>query len=198
MALTGLAWCGFLVGHFAGNLFLYGGEKPFMAYVEAIESKKELVYVAEIVLIILLATHLISALRVTMDNRNARPVAYAVRGHAGGSTLASRSMLLTGGIILVFMVLHIMTFKFGMNPGENLYQNVIRRFSWPPYSLFYVFAVSMLGLHVSHGVQSAFHTLGLNHPKYTPLIKKMSCGFGVFIAVGFGAFPIYFMCGGQP
>ena len=102
-----------------------------------------------------------------------------------------RSMALTGTLILVFLVVHIKTFKFG-GGGADLYTHVLSWFANPLYASFYVLALGGLALHLSHGVQSALQTFGLNHPRYTPLIRKFGLMFAGFIFLGFASMPLYF------
>ena len=109
-------------------------------------------------------------------------------------------MAITGTLVLLFILVHVGTFKFdigglkGQTAGmeESLYAHVVTWFSNPLYSAFYLLALAGLGLHLSHGVQSAFQTFGLNHPRYTPLIRKAGIAFGVASALAFASFPIYF------
>jgi succinate dehydrogenase / fumarate reductase cytochrome b subunit len=198
MGTTGLFLCGFLVVHLSGNLLLFVGKDTFNAYAEALESKKALMYGAEVVLLCGFLYHIFLGLRLTQENRDARPVGYLVRRVAGGSTFASRTMLQTGSVVLVFLVLHIWTFKFGVEQGETLYDNVVRRFANPAYAFFYIFAVCVLGVHLSHGVQSAFQSVGLRGAGSAPVLKKIAWAFGLGVALGFSSFPLYFvMKGGQ-
>lgn len=198
MAISGLGLCGFLVAHLTGNFLLFVGEEAFMAYTEALTSNKALLYTAEGGLIFMFLLHLVNALKLTAENKEARPIGYDVNQTAGASTVASRYMFHTGVIVFIFLILHIITFKFGTPPGQNLYENVITRFSNTYYSLFYVLCVVLLGIHVSHGLQSTFQTLGFNHKKYTGMIKSISLFFGIVIAAGFSSFPLYFMMKGGP
>ena len=196
MAISGLVWSGFLIGHLLGNFLLFKGEDAFMAYANLLSSNKNLLYVAEAVLAIFLFLHVYNAFKVSTENLAARPKGYFFNKPAMGSSFASRSMIHTGMLILIFIILHLWTIKFGMEPDENLYHCVIRRLSNVPYALFYIFSAIMLGIHVSHGLQSATQTLGLYHQKYTPTIKKVSLAFGLFVAAGYSAIALYFMIGG--
>ena len=191
MALTGLGLCAFLVVHMSGNFLLFAGPEKFNGYANYLEHHPLLIP-AEIGLALLFLVHIVLAARVTLENRRARPVRYAVQHSEGGRSFASSTMWISGAVTLVFLILHLKHFKFG---GEaktaNLHLLVVTTFHSVPYVVGYVAAVSILGLHVGHGVQSAFRTLGIDHPRFNPLIRWGSCLFGVYIAVGYASLPIW-------
>ncbi len=189
VATAGILLCGFLVTHLAGNLFLLVGENAFNHYAEVLEANPLLVP-AEIGLLALFALHIVTSLWLKWENRRARPAAYAVSASKGGRTPGSGTMAATGTVILTFLIIHIKSFKYGDKP-DGLYRLVMDSFAWGPYTVFYVVAMGALGLHLSHGVQSAFNTFGVNHPKYTPLIKKAGLGFAGLVAAGFAFLPIW-------
>lgn len=193
VALAGLLLVGFLITHLAGNLFLFGGESVFNRYAEAIEHNP-LLPLAEIGLVGLFLLHIVQSARATLANRAARPQGYQVYKGKGARTPGSRTMALTGTLILAFIVVHVATFKFkaGGPKGEELYQHVVNWFANPFYSGFYVLAVLGVGLHLSHGLQSALQTFGVNHPRYTPLVKKAGLGLAALITLGFASMPLYF------
>ena len=191
MSLTGLSFCLFLAVHFIGNFFLYVGPEYFNSYVEHLHALGLLVNAAEAGLIILAVCHIIFALTLYLQNNAARPTQYAVKKNAGGQTLASRLMPYTGLYILFFVIIHLITFKFADHTGITVYDIVNRAFSSPGYLVFYAVSMILVGLHITHGLWSAFQTLGANHPKYMPAIQKLSWIYAVIIGVGFGLIPIY-------
>lgn len=196
VALAGVLLCGFLLTHLAGNLFLYVGEGAFNHYAEVLESNP-LLPAAEIGLALLFLLHILVSLKLRYENTQARPIAYAEYASKGGRSLGSRSMTLTAVLVLLFLVIHIKTFRFS-DTGGNLYRMVMTSFQNPLYSGFYVLAMLALGLHLSHGIQSAFQTVGLNHPRYTPLVRKAGFAFAILVCAGFAAIPIWaFIQGGQ-
>lgn len=191
MALTGLGLCGFLVAHLSGNFLLFAGRDAFNAYANWI-SKHPLVIPAEAGLLALFGVHIALAVRVTLQNWRARPHRYVVRASEGARTFASATMWLTGLITLVFLVLHLIHFRFAEDEAkQDFYRLVTTAFHSPVYVIWYVFAVCALGLHVAHGLQSAVRTLGFLHGKYTPLVTWVSRLFGVAMAVGYGSIPIW-------
>jgi succinate dehydrogenase / fumarate reductase cytochrome b subunit len=112
----------------------------------------------------------------------------------GGRTWGSRTMTYTAFLLLAFLVIHVACFKYGWRSGfkdEELFQRVMGFFRNPWYAGFYVLALGGLGLHLSHGFESAFQTLGVNHPKYTPFIKACGLFFAVAVAGAFAAIPIW-------
>jgi len=200
MGITGLLLCGFLLAHLAGNFSLLFGADAFNFYAHQLTKNKALLYIAEAGLIVLFLSHIVMAIKLTLENKAARPEKYYMKNKTGrGETFASSTMPITGMIILVFLVTHLMHFKYGSYYVTNLegesvrdiYRTVIEYFASPIWVAWYVFAMIVTGLHVSHGFQSAFQSLGFNHPKYTPILKLVSCLFAIFVATGFSTLAIW-------
>jgi succinate dehydrogenase / fumarate reductase cytochrome b subunit len=193
VALAGLLLCGFLLTHLAGNMFLFVGDKAFNHYAEMLE-KNPLLPLAEGGLVLLFLIHIALSVRARLANIAARPVGYAVSADKGARTPGSRTMAYTGALILAFVIVHVATFKFqaGGAKGADLFTHVVAWFSNPLYAAFYVLAVGGVGLHLSHGVQSALQTFGVSHPRYSPLLRKAGLAFSALIFLGFASMPIYF------
>ena len=198
MALTGLGLVGFLVVHLAGNLTLFGSDTAFNAYSAKLESYGVLLTAAEIGLAGLFAVHVASALRLSRENRAARPVGYALRATMGERTIGSASMLVTGLVVGVFVVVHVLDFRIPKLAGEidDLAAAVRARLSSPLGALIYLVGVGALGLHLSHAIQSAFQTLGVNHPRWTPLLRSLARALALILTLGFASFPIVLSLGG--
>ncbi len=192
MALTGLAFCGFLAAHLAGNLTVYSGKAAFNAYADKLHSLGVLVYVFELALLTLALIHVPFGLLLFYENTKARPVRYKVNKSAGGRTIGSATMPYTGLFLLIFIVFHLMNFTFADKTGTTIYEIVSKAFSNPLYVGYYILAMIVAAVHVSHGLWSAFQTLGANHPKYTPAIRTLSLIFALVVGLGFGLLPIYF------
>ncbi len=192
VAIAGILLCGFLVTHLAGNLFLFVGEESFNHYAEVLVNNP-LLPAAEVGLLALFLVHIALSVRATLANRAARPEGYAVYTGKGARTPGSRSMAITGTLILAFLIVHLKTLRFNED-GETagLYKLTTGLFLNPIYSGFYIASLLALGVHLSHGVQSAFQTFGLNHPRYTPLVKKLGLIFALLVTLGFGSMPLYF------
>jgi succinate dehydrogenase / fumarate reductase cytochrome b subunit len=193
VGLAGLFLCGFLVPHLCGNLILFMGMTQFNAYAHFLQ-ENPLTPLAELGLLALFLIHAVVTLYARWQNWQARPVAYEVAASKGGRTIGSRTMTYTAFLVLGFLVLHVACFKYGWRSDfkdDELYQRVMDFFRNPWHAGFYVLALAGLGLHLSHGFQSAFQTLGVNHPKYTPLIKVLSLLFAIAVAGAFAAIPIW-------
>jgi len=204
MALTGTLLMLFLIVHFIGNMMLYFGPAAFQTYVETLESVKPAVRVIEVILALIFIYHIINGIRLWWENRKAKPDQYAVNAAVENSTFFSRTMAVTGTLILLFLILHLSTFWAGFNFGKHpeteypFYTMVTTWFQNPLNSLIYIFAMIVLGFHLNHAFQSAFQTFGLNHKKYTPLIKKLGTLYALIMALGFASIPIYFfLMGGK-
>ena len=199
MALTGLGLIGFTVTHLLGNFLILVGPDAFNKYAYTLTSNP-LIYVAEAILLGMFLLHIFLAAVLQIQNRLARPESYAVKVKTGrGETFASSTMPYTGLIMLVFIVLHLINFKFGSNYPtvvdgtqlRDLYRTVVEYFANPLYTAWYVFAMLALAIHTSHGFWSMFQSWGLNHPKYNPVIKAASIGYAVFVFVGFSGLAIF-------
>ncbi len=188
VAAAGLLLCVFLVSHLAGNLLLYFGPETFNLYAEKL-AKNIFLPIAEVGLLALFLLHIASALWVRYEDIKARPVPYQSYRSLGGRSLGSRTMAASGILLLAFLIVHVKTFRF--TPNENLYYHVIGSFRSVPYALFYLAAMAALGLHLSHGVQSAFRTFGVEHPKYTPAIERAGWAFAGVIAAGFASIVVW-------
>ncbi len=197
VALAGLLLCGFLITHVLGNLFLFVGGPAFNRYAEMLESNP-LIPLAEGGLVVLFLLHIALSARARLSNMAARPVAYQVYKGKDARTPGSSTMAVTGSLILLFLIVHIATIKYqvGGAKGPDLFAHVTGWFANPLYAGFYVVALIGVGLHLSHGVQSAFQTFGVNHPRYTPLIKTLGLAFALIIALTFASMPIYFCIAG--
>lgn len=191
MAVTGLAFCGFLLGHLAGNLFIYAGAAAFNSYAEHLHSLGPLVTAAEIGLLFFALVHVGTGLVLFFQNQTARPVAYTVNKRAGGRTLASATMPYSGLIILAFVVFHLLNFHFVDKTGTTIHAIVAAAFANPVYLVIYVVAMVIVAVHISHGFWSACQTLGANHPKYMPLIMKLSVVLSLLFGFGFGLIPVF-------
>jgi succinate dehydrogenase / fumarate reductase cytochrome b subunit len=196
MALTGLFLCLFLCEHLYGNLLLFYNDHghQFELY-SHILTRTLLIRVIEYFLFAAFIIHAIDALMLTIQNKKARPIGYAMQKQSGNSTWISRNMGLTGSVILFFLVVHLRMFFFPhrfLDVHETMYQDVVTAFQDWRYSAFYILSVIFLGLHLSHGFQSAFQTLGINNKNYAPVMKMIGLGFAIIMTIGFASIPIVF------
>lgn len=205
VALSGLFLIIFLSGHVTGNLLLFknDGGQAFNEYAEFMTSN-QLVFILRVLTFGSILIHVIWSISLTIYNRSSRPVQYAVTNPSANSSWASRNMSVLGTIILIFIVMHLNNFLYEMKFGDvpyvsyestgevkDLYALVNSTFTIWWYSALYVVAMVFLGIHLAHGFQSAFQTLGVRHPKYTPFIQKLGLGFAVVVPALFASMPIY-------
>lgn len=197
VAATGIALVGFLVVHLSGNLTLYADRSggSFDAYAHTLDSNP-LLPIAEIFLGLLFVAHITFALRANVRNREARSQGYAVRASLGKKNLSSVSMVVTGLVVLVFLVIHLYDFRVGrlmQPPGTSLASLVRARLATPLGAGVYLLGVGALAIHLRHAFRSAFQSLGVSHPKLDPLLEKLTWAVAVLFGLGFASFPIYFL-----
>lgn len=198
MGVTGLVLVTFVVGHMAGNLQMFLGADVMNGYAAFLKSSMELLWLARIGLIVAVVLHIVSAYQLTMLNRAARPVEYSKK-EAAVATLASRTMRIGGFVLLFFIFYHLGHFTTGdFHPAfshTGVYGNVIIGFSSPWVVAFYVTAMAFLGLHLFHGVWSAFRTLGLAKPSAMPLHRKLALAVAIITWAGFTVIPVAVLLG---
>lgn len=209
MALSGIALMLFLIVHLGGNLTLFAGREGalFNSYAHHLESLGPLLYVAEAGLLAIFLLHVFTAFGVTLDKKRARPDGYAVTASKGGNsklTAASKSMIYTGIILLLFIPLHIWMFKFNAGRGftfvdlhgkeaKDLYLVVLYAFKDPAKAWAYAIVMFLLGFHLRHGFWSSLQSLGAMSPKLSPVVYAVGLVFAVLMAAGFLALPLYLL-----
>ncbi len=208
MAITGIGLMLFLVVHLIGNLLLFvpdGGES-FNKYGAALKSMGPFLYVIRGGLLAFFLFHIVAAIQVYASKKRARTGRYAVESSKGGPSklsVASKSMIVTGVVLLVFVPLHI--WMFGMNKGappptvmidgaelKDIYTMVATSFNQLGIVVFYVGTMLFLGFHLRHGFWSALQSLGAMSPKWTPAIYTAGFVFALLLAGGFVVLPLYF------
>ena len=199
VGITGLLLCGFLATHLAGNLLIFVGPEAFNKYAYALTSNP-LIYLAEAILLLIFLTHLGLALKLTLENHQARPEKYYAKKRTGrGATLASSTMPYTGLVLLAFIIWHLLGLKFGpvyetSYDGvvmRDLYRLLIEYFQSHMNVTFYIISMFAMGIHVSHGFWSSFQSIGFYHEKYTPMLRTIAIVFAISVGVGFSILPIY-------
>ncbi len=199
MGLTGLIWSGFVLSHMIGNMLILVSAESYNRYSHALISNPLLI-IAEVALLLALIAHIVKGVMVTIRNKGAKPIPAAV-GLSGekNSSFAVKTMIYQGVLILVFVVLHLLTFKYGthytVNYGgvemRDLHRLIIEVFQIPIYTFGYMACMIVLCLHLSHGFYSSVQTLGFNHPSYSPKIKILGYIFAVIVTLGFISQPFY-------
>jgi succinate dehydrogenase / fumarate reductase cytochrome b subunit len=198
MGLTGAVLFGFVLVHMAGNLQFFLGAGKLDAYGAALKATPPLLWGTRIVLLGAVVLHVTAALQLSALSKAARPVAYQKPGKRA-STLANRTMLIGGLVLLAFIVFHLLHFTVGaVHPSfveGKIHDNVVSGFRVVPVAVGYVVAMAALCFHLFHGVWSLTQSLGFNHPKYTPHIKTAATLFAVVVSVGFASLPIAVLVG---
>jgi succinate dehydrogenase / fumarate reductase cytochrome b subunit len=195
LALTGLLLVGFLVEHLYGNLQLFadGQGLAFDGYVAELQSYGWLLTAGEIGLLGLFACHVYLAIRLTVENREARRERYVVRRSQGAATFGSSTMFVTGAILLAYLIKHLLDFRLAAGFLEDPHGHVERKLSSPAHAIVYLLAAAAVGVHLSHGFRSALQTLGANHPRWNPILLRVGWALAILFAAGFAAFPIYYL-----
>jgi succinate dehydrogenase / fumarate reductase cytochrome b subunit len=209
MALSGLFLCTFLIVHMLGNLALFkdDGGQAFNEYTYFM-THNPLIMIISYVNYTFILLHIFYSLTLTISNRKARPSAYEIVNQSKSATWSSRNMGILGSVILIFLIVHMRSFwfemKFGTMPTiqyegndlvlKDMYSVVAEAFTQPWYVALYVVSMFAIAFHLYHGFQSGFQTLGLNHHRYTPIIKNIGMfAFAIVIPALFAAMPLYFL-----
>jgi len=210
MAVTGCALFLFVLGHMVGNLQVFLGPEAINRYGAFLQGLGELLWVVRLSLLAIIVLHIVSAVRLTAENRAARAVGYTDYRPVG-SSYASRTMMMSGLIIAAFIIYHLLHFTV-QNQAINLtgksfvdlhdakgrhdvFAMMIAGFRQPIVSLFYIIAMALLCLHLSHGVSAMFQSLGWKKNYYKPLLDKGARLLAIAIFVGYTSIPIAILLG---
>lgn len=188
MSLSGIFLIVFLLVHLGINLLLFVGEDVFNAAAEFM-AENPIMFVMQHVLALGFIIHIIYALITSYLNMKARPVGYAVVKNSKTSSWESRNMLITGGLVFSFLVLHLINYFFKMKFGEveieSDYVLVTELFKEWYFTAIYILSFILLYLHLNHAFQSAFQTLGLNNSKWLKRWKVIGTIYALIICLGF-------------
>ncbi|MDD5261222.1 MAG: succinate dehydrogenase cytochrome b subunit [Methylacidiphilales bacterium] len=201
MGLSGIALAAFIVIHTLGNLQIFLGSNTLNAYAALLKASNEVLWGFRICLLLTASVHILAAIGLVHDNWRGRPIGY--KKERSAASLASRTMIYSGLIVLAFLVFHILHFTVGTILHEHfahnlppdaagrpdVYSMVVQGFSIPWVSAFYIISVALLSWHLSHGVGSMFQTLGLRNKRSAPFIDAFAILFAVFIFLGMSAVP---------
>lgn len=210
IAVTGLLLAVYLVLHLLGNLLVYFGPATFNSYGHFLVANPLIVPV-EIGLLAIFLIHVAEAIANWWANRKARPIpyyqssrrlfGYGWAGKPSRKSVASSTMIFSGLITFVFVVIHLIQFKFGPeymtaasagSPAiRDLYRLEIQNFSNAFIVGFYVFCLIVIGFHLWHGISSALNSLGADNPRYTPTMLRVTRVVAVVLAGGFLTIPLY-------
>ena len=208
MAATGFILVGFVIVHMLGNLKVFAGPEKFNAYAAFLREAgapalghEQLLWIARVVLLGSVGLHMLSAWQLTQASWAGRPTAYT-RKEAVEATYAARTMRWGGVIIALFVLYHILHFTLGAvgyAPGQfrdaDVYGNVVKGFRVWYVSAFYIAAMLLLGLHLSHGVWSMFQTLGLNGPGSDRFFRRLATAIAAVVVIGNISIPAAVLAG---
>ena len=191
IGITGLALFGYLLIHIAGNLMVFGGPDFFNEYSHTLLTNP-LVVPIEIGLLLIFLLHIYKTVSMYLANQGARPAKYVTRKRAGPpsrKTFASTTMILSGLWLLMFVIIHVRTFKYGPEYERggirDLYRVEMENFHSPLAVLFYLVSLLIVGSHLWHGVSSSMQSLGIDHPRWAPRIVAAGKVAAVILSGGF-------------
>ncbi|HWO56936.1 MAG TPA: succinate dehydrogenase cytochrome b subunit [bacterium] len=205
VALTGVILLLFVIGHMIGNLQVFLGPEVFNAYGEKLRAFPALLWLVRAVIALTAIVHIVVTIRLTLLNNAARPIDYAQK-RAVRATLASRTMVYSGLMVLAFVVYHLAHYTWKItNPQyqrmldaggrPDIHAMVIAGFSNPLISVSYVVAMILLGFHLSHGIASVFQTAGWASTRTLPKIEKAATVITVILVLGYISIPISILLG---
>jgi succinate dehydrogenase / fumarate reductase, cytochrome b subunit len=197
MALTGVILSGFVLVHMLGNLQIYQGAEAIDAYGKLLRKEPAILWSFRFVLLGAVLVHIWAYLALTRKNQQARPVGYQAR-HYKESSFASRSMTITGPLVLAFIIYHILHMTTGtVHPDFHegaVYHNVVLGLKGF-VGVIYIAAMIMLAFHLWHGVWSLFQTLGAPEERHGSLGRRVATIFSILVTVGFASVPLAVLAG---
>lgn len=193
MALSGLFLISFLVVHLAINLLSLHPDPAVFNAASHFMGTNIVIQAMQYVLALGFIIHIATGIRLNYQNNKSRPVKYAMNKPGENSSFSSRSMAYTGLLVLLFLIIHLYNYYYKMKfiGVDDDYVLVTELFADWRYTLVYVLSFVLLGIHLNHGFQSSFQSMGANHRVYTPWIKKFGTLYSYCIAVGFSLIAIY-------
>jgi succinate dehydrogenase / fumarate reductase cytochrome b subunit len=200
MAVTGFILFAFVIFHMIGNLQVFEGPEQLNFYGFALRRFPEALWGARLILLFAVALHIWATIGLALRKNSARPVAYARRENVA-SDYASRTMYWSGPILLAFIIYHLLHLTVGyVQPGGrfiegDVYHNLVAGFSVWYVSAWYIFSMILLGFHIRHGAWSMVQSLGMNHPRHTPILKKAAAVVAILIVAGYISIPLAVMLG---
>jgi succinate dehydrogenase / fumarate reductase cytochrome b subunit len=203
MALTGVMMFLFVIGHLLGNLLVFAGRTRINAYAQFLHFDDSLLWTVRSILIIAATMHGVVTIQLALRNKEARPISY-LRKEAINSSYASRTMYWSGPIVLAFIIFHLLQFTAGYIHPEmrfipnDVYHNLVTGFRVWWVSAWYVFSISLLGLHLRHGLWSMLQSIGLAHSlRKEQTLKLVALIISVLIVLGYISIPISILLGFQ-
>jgi succinate dehydrogenase / fumarate reductase, cytochrome b subunit len=203
MAVTGVILFGYVIGHLIGNLQIYSPDpQQINNYAHFLHSHVVMLWGVRALLLVSVILHITASVQLWRLKQKARPEAYVKKDDVPTS-YAARTMIWSGPIIAAFVIFHVLHLTVGSvlplatlpDGGMDVRANVIMGFQNPAVAGFYIVAMALLCMHLYHGLWSMFQSLGVSHPRYTPLIKKFAAVFAWFVAIGNISIPVAVLTG---
>lgn len=201
MAITGLIWSGFVLTHMVANMLILFSADAYNKYSHALITNP-LIYLAEALLVLTLLVHIVYGIKLTIENRRAKAHKSAKPTNGPKAPrFQSKFMIYHGTLILAFVILHLITFKYGTHytttvdgvEMRDLHRLAIEVFQSPVYVAWYLVALVFVGLHLAHGFWSSLSTLGFYHPERSKALNVLGYLYAFIVAAGFISQPIYVM-----
>ena len=200
VALTGLVLVGFVTGHMIGNLQIFLGQEPLNKYAAFLQGLGELLWVIRGVMAACIVVHIITTVLLWIQDNAATPQKYAVN-NPQAATIAAKTMIVSGLIVVCFLVFHLLHFTaLAIHPEWKLWEDELGRhdvyslvivgFRDPLVTGFYLLGLFLLCLHLSHGIQSFIQTLGLRTRKIADPISFASPYLAGLIFLGYASIPV--------
>ena len=204
MALGGAGIIFFLIGHALGNLLIFNGPQSLNTYAHWLQNNPFL-WIFRIGMLTIFFLHVVIAIRLTRENRQARPIPYAVNTSLQLG-FSEKTMIFSGSIIFIFIIFHLAHLTLGWLPTTslttldenamlNVYQNVVKGFQVPWISGIYIFVMLIIGLHLHHSLKSLFQTLGFHHQNFHLISNALSPVLIIALILAFIAIPIAVLTG---
>jgi succinate dehydrogenase / fumarate reductase cytochrome b subunit len=205
VAVTALLLILYVLGHLLGNLQIYMGPDRINAYAKFLHDLGPILWVVRVFLIAAFVTHIVATIQLAHENRLAKPQKYAVAGYQR-STMASRTMIVSGLIVLCFVIYHLLQFTVQVTDPEfrevhdslgrhDVYRMLILGFKHPLVSLFYVVGLFLLTTHLTHGFASVVQTLGINNRKITDFVSIGGQSLAWLVFAGYVSIPLTILLG---
>jgi succinate dehydrogenase / fumarate reductase cytochrome b subunit len=207
MAVSGSMMVLFVMAHLMGNSSIFVGPNGINAYAMKLHAFGPVVWAYRLVMIIMVSLHVLFGTQLTLENNKAKPQGYAVKKNLS-ATFAGRNMIWTGLILGAFLVYHLLQFTVqvtnpGISAGSNMdaagrpdvFHMVVLSFQQSIVAVIYICAMIALGLHLTHGIQSFFQTLGLSSDRALPVIVKFGTAAAIVIFLGYVAIPLIILAG---
>jgi succinate dehydrogenase / fumarate reductase cytochrome b subunit len=210
MAVSGGVLFLFVVAHLVGNLQIFLGREAINRYGHFLQSNPEIIWPARLFLLLMIALHIWAAIALSAENKAARPIAYA-QYQPVASSYASRTMLMSGIIIFVFIIYHLLHYTVQVRSinltgqdfhelhdaqgRHDVFQMMVTGFQNLWVSLFYILGMGLLCLHLSHGVSAMFQSLGWKNKTYGPFLDQAARVIAALIFIGYVTIPLAILLG---